>query len=178
MNDSNLVAMVINLSRSFLAVQQLISGLAYLLGILLIVRAIMKLKKIGDARTGSSSQEKAFVPLAFLVGGAGLIFLPTMVSVLSNTTFGSGNVLQYTPYATYSIYGAMTVLIKTAGLIWFIRGTSLLVHASEPGQQDGPKGLAFLFGGVLAMNFESSIGILQYMFDQLIALSNMRPGQR
>lgn len=169
--NTDLIAIIGNLSQSLLSVQAVVSGLGYLIGILFMIIAISKLKQIGDARARGSGQHKMFVPLAYFMGGAALIFLPSAVNVLSKTTFGSGNVLQYTNYNPYDVYSAMRVIIQTAGLIWFVRGSVLLVHASEPGVQHGPKGLAFIVAGILAMNFEDTIGMTDYFLTKLMSVT-------
>jgi hypothetical protein len=99
--------------------------------------------------------------------------LPTAINVLANSTFGVNNVLTYTDYAPnrLDVYQSMGILIRTAGVIWFIRGCVLVAHASEPGAQEGPKGLVFLFAGVLSMNFDSSIAAINSILNQLIAWS-------
>jgi len=172
MNNTDWITIIGNISQSLFSVQRLVSGFAYLIGTVFLITAVMKLKKIGDARTNSSSQEKIFVPIAYFVGGAGLIFLPTMVKVLTNTAFGSGNVLEYTSYSPYSIYNSMRVLIQTAGLIWFVRGCVLLVTGSQPGGQHGPKGLTFIVAGILAINFEGTVGVVDYMVNKFIIITN------
>lgn len=168
--DTDFVKMIGNISQSLLPVQALISGLGYLIGLLFMITAITKLKKIGDARARGGSQEKMFVPIAYILGAVALVYLPSTVNVLSNTAFGLGNILQYTQYNPYNIYSAMRIVVQTAGLIWFVRGCVLLVHASEPGVQEGPKGLIFLFAGILAINFDRTIGMVNYTLDNLIRL--------
>ncbi|WP_133126721.1 type IV secretion protein IcmC [Legionella nagasakiensis] len=168
----DIVEMIGNLSQSLIPVQALVSGLGYLLGLLFMITAIGKLRKIGDARARGGSHEKMFVPLAYLMGGTALIFLPSAVTALSTTAFGSGNTeWGYSDYNPYDIYSAMRVVIRVAGLIWFVRGCVLLVHASEPGVQHGPKGLTFLCAGVLAINFEGTVGVINYFINRLISLT-------
>ncbi len=169
--SADLVKMIGNISSALVPVQSVITGLAYMVGILFIIHSIMKFLKIGNARSGGGSQEKMFVPIAYLLGGAALIFLPTSVQTLSDSTFGLGNALEYTQYNPYNIYSAMKVVIQTAGIVWFFRGCVLLTHSSEPGVQEGSKGLTFLFAGILAMNFEGTIGALDYTLSHLINLS-------
>jgi len=168
MNITDIITMIGNLSRSLFSVQHLISGLAYLIGILFFMHAIVRLRKIADARASGGSHEKMFVPLAYLFGGAGLLFLPSAVTALSNTVFGVGNILQYTSYNPYDIMSSMSLIVRTAGMLWFVRGCVLLVHASQPGVQHGPKGLAFLCAGIIAMNFTTTISALNAIFGQLI----------
>ena len=168
----DIITMIGNLSQSLLKVQAMVTGLGYLVGILLFIVAIMKLKKIGDSRARGGSSEKMFVPLAYFIGGSALVFLPSAITVLSNTTFGNSNVLAYGSFNPYDILSSMTVLIKTAGVIWFVRGCILLVHASEPGVQHGPKGLAFLCAGILAVNFEATMGFVDYVVEKLMSLTS------
>jgi hypothetical protein len=85
------------------------------------------------------------------------------MKTLSNTVFGADNILQYAKYNQFEIYDAMKILIKTAGLIWFVRGCVLLVQSSAPGAQHGPKGLVFLCSGVIAMNFEETVQFLNFV---------------
>lgn len=170
MNTADWITMIGNLSRSLFPVQHLLSGLAYLIGILFFITAISKLHKIGDHRANSSSHERMFVPLAYILGGSAMIFLPSAVSTLSNTAFGVGNILQYADYNPDNLMSSMGLIIRTAGLIWFIRGAILLVHASEPGVQEGTKGLAFLCAGILAMNFDNTVAALGWIMEQLAAL--------
>lgn len=169
MNSTDLITMIGNVSQSLLPVQRFLTGGAYLLGIIFFISALSKFKAIANQK--GRSQTRTFVPVVYLFFGAFLLYLPTAMNVIANTTFGIGNVLTYTNYNKIDIYSSMGVMIRTAGIIWFIRGCVLLVHASEPGTQEGPKGLAFLFAGVLSMNFDSSIAALNYAVSHLIAWS-------
>ena len=170
MDNIDIVAMLGNISRSLFPIQHLITGLAYLIGVVFFMIAIGKFKKIGESG-GRHSQEKMFVPLAFLLGGALLVFLPSGVNLLENTTFGAGNVLSYSNYNPYNIYSSMGLIIQTAGVIWFIRGCVLLVGASNPGVKHGSKGLAFLCAGILAVNFQGTAAFLNTVMGQLQSLT-------
>ncbi|MCP0914054.1 MULTISPECIES: type IV secretion protein IcmC [Legionella] len=170
--NADIVKMIGNISQALLHVQALVTGLAYLIGLLFVIVALKKLRKIGDARANSGSHEKIFVPLAYFLGGAVFIFLPTALIALSRTAFGPTNILGYTKYDPYNIYNAMKVVIQTAGLIWFVRGSVMLVHSSNPGVQEGPKGLAFIVAGILAMNFQGTIDALNYFMDYLLKLTS------
>lgn len=161
MTTIDLVSIIGNLSKSLGPVQHLISGSAYILGILFFIHAIGKLRKIGDYHTQSPSHEKMSGPMIYLFMGALLLYLPSALNVMSNTVFGAGNILTYSSsYNSANIYSAMAVLIQTAGVLWFVRGCVLIAHSSEPGEQHGPKGLVFLCAGVLSMNFNETISIL------------------
>lgn len=168
MNSADLIEIIGNLSRSLVPVQHLLFGLAYLLGLVFFIIAMQKLRKMSE----SSSHDGSFVSIAYLLGASALFFLPSAMQTLSNTVFGMGNnVLQYSDYQPYNIQSSMTLVIRTAGIIWFIRGCVLLTQSSEPGVQHGPKGLTFLIAGIFAMNFESTIAFLTWFLNQITSLT-------
>ena len=167
MNTPDLITIFGNISRSLYPVQHLITGFAYLLGITFFITALSKFFKMADQRAQSSSHGRAFVPLMYLLFGAALVYLPTTLNIMANTTFGAGNVLTYAKVNPADIKSSVGLLIRTAGIVWFIRGCVMLVHASEPGTQEGPKGLAFLVAGVFAMNFDNSIAFANNALDYL-----------
>lgn len=168
MSIIDLVTILGNLSQSLYPVQRLISGGAYLLGILFVMKALGKLKKIGDHRAQSSSQEKMFTPMMYLAFGTALIYLPTIMKTMANTAFGVGNVLTYTPPPTPNIYSSIGLIVRTAGILWFVRGCVLVAHASEPGTQEGPKGMLFIIAGIFAMNFDNTIAVINYILGQFV----------
>lgn len=167
MSSPDLIQMLGNLSQSFLSVQSMISALGYLIGLSMIIAGLFRLTKIHRY-----SQERIVVPMSFIAGGVLLVYLPTSVEVLSTTFFGTSNALEYTEYNPYDINSAMQVIIQTAGMIWFVRGSSLLIEASQPRQQHGMKGLVFIFAGILALNFETTIATLQSIVNYLINLGS------
>src|SRR5580704_11688918 len=171
MTTTDLVTIIGNLSQSLYPVQKFISGGAYLLGILFFMTSISKFKKIGDKKAQSTSSEKMFSPIMYMLMGAFLLYLPSIFHIMANTAFGVGNVISYTSYNPANIYSAMGLLIRTAGLLWFVRGCVLVVHASEPGTQEGPKGLIFILAGILAMNFDNSVAVVNYIIQSLVSLS-------
>jgi len=158
-----------NLASSLISIGFLIQGFGYMMGILFVITG---LKKLTHAKF---SQEGTGGPIAYILGGAALIYLPTSARVLSNTLFGStigsNNILQYTKYSTIDLYGSIGVLVQTAGLIWFVRGAILLAHASEPGKQEGTKGLLFLIAGVLAMNISYTVGAINAISTYLLSMT-------
>ena len=161
MKITDLTTILGNLSQSLFPVQHLISGFAYVAGILFFSIALFKLHKIGDARAQSASHEKMIVPIIYMLIGAALIYLPSTIEIMANTAFGPGNILAYGTYNRYDIYSTMGLLIQTAGLIWFVRGTILITQATHPGaKKEGSKGLVFILAGILAMNFNNTVSII------------------
>lgn len=165
----DLVSIFVNLSNSLGPVQKLVSGLAYVLGISLFLAALLKFHKIGDARARSNSQEKMFIPILYVFLGAALIFLPSSLDTLAATAFGNANILAYSTDSGDPLINAVKMLIRTTGLIWCVRGMVLLAQASEPGVQEGPKGLAFLVAGVFAFNFDNTVDAINYSLEMFFA---------
>ena len=162
----DIVMVVENISKSLAQVQNLLRGLAYLMGIVFVFIALMKLKQRHASR--GHSEEKLSSPVGYLIAGAALLFFPSMMVVISNSVFGISSPLQYTHYSPNNIYAAMGILLQTAGIVWFIRGCSLLVHGGEPGDKHAKKGFVFLCAGVLAMNYTSFIRAVNYILMSLI----------
>lgn len=161
MSTPDLVTIIGNISQNLYPVRRLISGFAYLLGIVFFITAINKLYHIADRRSQSSSQEKMYSPLIYLLMGTFLIYLPTVFPMMANTIFGAGNVLTYTKPTVGNIYTSMGFIIRTAGLLWFVRGCVLMVNSGDPSaKQHGSKGLAFIVAGILAMNFDSTVSAI------------------
>ena len=166
----DLTAMIINLSNSMQPVQRLLSGMGYLFGIILVILGLGKLKHVLETRNGGH-QESLGAGIIFILGGALLLYLPSSVSMFSNTFFGASNVLSYSSNNVDPLYHAMIVIIETTGLLWFVRGTYLIVNSSKPGDDKiGPKGLAFLIAGILSMNVESTIIALDNTLHYIFAL--------
>lgn len=179
MSNIDLVTMIGNLGQSLFPVQELVSACGYLLGIGFIFTGIGKCKELAAGQHGMGAQGKVFAVVGYLVMGAALLYLPSMLQTVSNTLFGTSNVLQYSQkYNPYDIYSSMRLLIQTAGVIWFVRGCVLLAAASEPGEQHGPKGMTFVFAGILAMNFESSAEWLNYILNSLMQMTWYIPKQQ
>jgi hypothetical protein len=163
MDSTNYMTILSNIAGNLIPVQGLITGSAYLLGLLFFYQGVMRMKKLASKGSG----ERPFVAYAYILGGAGLVFLPSTIDTLANTLFGSGNVLAYATYNRMTVYGAMGIIIQTAGLFWAVRGFILMVQASQPGSQHGFKGLGYLIAGILAINFDNTIAMLNSFLTQL-----------
>lgn len=171
MTTIDLITILGNISHSLYPLQRLITGGAYILGILFFMTAIMKFMKIGDHRAQSSSQEKMYTPLMYMLFGAILLYLPSAMDIAANTAFGVGNVLTYTTYNPTNVYSSMGVFIRTAGILWFVRGCVLVAHSSQPGTQDGPKGLVFIIAGILSMNFDNTVAFMNTLMGNIAHLT-------
>lgn len=173
----DLSAMLSNVSKSLPSVQHLLGGVSYLLGIAFCITALFRFKDNVEKGQSSESESQPVVPLAYLLVGSALLYLPSMMNAMSTTLFGSNaSVLQYEGYQPYDIYGSVTILIETIGLLWFIRGCVLLSHSSHPEQGRtgskgfGGKGLLFIVAGLFAINFHSTVDMLDTAMTYLLGL--------
>jgi hypothetical protein len=165
----DLIQMLANLSSSLQQVDFLVTAVSYLLGMALMISSIFMFKKAANAR--GRSQDDNFKALAILVAGVFLLYLPTSINVLSNTLFGHQNILSYSRFQKWNIYDSMGMLLKTVGLIWFVRGCLLMVHASKPGEPHGLRGLLFVITGVFAMNFILAMSVIADAIEFLVGMS-------
>lgn len=164
MNANDLITILGNFSQSLYPVQRLLTAFSYLLGLMFFYIAVSKIKKIADHRAQSSSHEKMYIPMMYLLMGAFLLYSPTAIDTMANTAFGTGNVLSYIPTNRFNIQGAMGLIIRTAGLLWFIRGCVLVTQSGQSNAKKiGHKGLLFIMAGILAMNFDNTVSMLNNM---------------
>lgn len=174
---SNLTEMIEHLALSVDPMMKLVSGFCYCVGINLVWVSTKKFNKIADWRARGGTGGPTFIPFAYLLGGLVFLFLPSTIDIATNTFFGN-SILGYSDYldelqAKYGNYVYATMrLINLAGLIWCVRGISLMVHASEPGIQHGPKGMWFLIAGIFALNLEQSEMVVTYVIEFISTSSN------
>ena len=174
---STFVTMLEKMVYSVDPMMQLISGFCYVVGFNLCWVSTKKFNKIADWRARGGNGGPTFIPISYLLGGIVFIYLPTALDIASNTFFGSSP-LGYTDYLgeVVSDHGnfvyAVMRFINLAGLIWFVRGVSLLVHASEVGIQHGPKGMWFVVAGIFALNVEYSEVVINYFLSFISTTSN------
>ncbi|MBS0359409.1 MAG: type IV secretion protein IcmC [Proteobacteria bacterium] len=161
--------MLISLNHSLGPVWHLVTGLAYILGIGFMFKAIYHLKVYGELRTMMASNTGLKEPIAYLIVGAVFAYLPTGLDIVMNTTFGSTSILQYSDWVgaggvtNPSAMIAVFRLVQLIGVIAFIRGWVLVAQASKHGgggQATYGKGLTHIIGGILAINIIATSNIL------------------
>ena len=163
-----------NIASNLPPVQHLLTGVAYLIGLAFIFKALYSLKVYGEARTMMSTNTSIKEPVVFLCVGAIFIYLPTALGIMLRSTFGSANILQYAPVNSNNstlnqLFGAgsavgrpLAMIVQTIGLVAFIRGWVLLARSASQGQPPGGtgKGLMHIAGGILAMNIIATLNIV------------------
>ncbi len=169
MSDTT-TAMLVNLAKSLIPVQNLISGAAYVIGLSFGLKALYTLKIYGEMRTMQSSSSSIKEPVFYMLIAILLIYFPTGIDLILNTSFGSSNVLAYgdsdvlsNMFAGDSDLGnAVVIIFQTIGLYAFVRGWVLIARSATQGQQPGGmgKGLMHVFGGILAVNIVGTVEMI------------------
>lgn len=165
---------ITNLAKSLAPVETFLVGLAYLIGLAFAFKAIYSLKVYGEARTMMSNNASLKEPVTLLIVSAILLYFPTSLGVILQSSFGESSILQYAPvnsknetlnvlFGNGSVIGQpLTLLIKILGLGAFIRGWVLIARSASQGQPAGGTGKGFIhvFGGVMAMNVVATLQII------------------
>jgi intracellular multiplication protein IcmC len=176
------VDILANIASNMQSIERMVSGAAYLIGIVFAMKALMSLKELGESRSAQSGKSGVKEPLMYFLVAGILIYLPTGFQIAMNSTFGYSNVLAYAPinsnnstldvlFGSNSTAGkSLSIIIQTLGLIAFVRGWVLVAKTSSTGQPPGGtgKGMVHVFGGVLAMNI---VGTLQIINNTLYGTS-------
>ncbi len=153
---SDAATMMANFAATVPKLMQMVTAIAYVLGMYLIFKGVMGLKTFGEQRTQMSLHTELKGPLILLFVGAALLYLPSSVQV-GMTTFWS-NPYPYGYLAASqdqwtSVYQDAFLIIQFIGTIAFIRGLLLL---TQLGQQAQPgtfgKAMAHIIGGIMCIN--------------------------
>jgi len=171
---SSNIDIINNIAKSMIPIQKLISAVAYILGIMFAIKALMTLKQFGESKSAmSGSTHSIKEPLMYFLVAGMLLYFPTGLKIMNNTIFGP----DYSPLSYLStqnpggdfLFGSgsavgksLSLIIQTLGGIAFVRGWVLIARASSQGQQPGGtgKGLMHVFGGILAMNIVLTLQII------------------
>ncbi|MDP3559240.1 MAG: type IV secretion protein IcmC [Legionellaceae bacterium] len=170
-NHANMLA---NLANNLGSVQTLIKVVAYVMGFAFGIKGIMSLRHLSESRGGGQQSGKEVV--AYFIAAAALVSLPTTISIVLQSSFGSSNILAYSPInssnaAFSALFGSgstvgrsLVMIIQTIGYVAFVRGFVLLTKSGsgQGGQQSGGigKGLTHILGGILAINIVGTLQII------------------
>ena len=165
----DLTRMLNNLARSFESVAKMVTAMVYVMGVGLMIGAIFDLKTLGAGQQSDPNDKiKAFLKL---IVGAFFVYLPTTLSTFAQTLFGQGSVVSYDNYEPVTIYSSMKVLFKVAGVIWFARGSMMLMNIDEPTHREKSyMSLTYIFAGILAINLDYAIAGMNYIINQITHL--------
>lgn len=162
----DIAQMLINLSDTVPTLMNLVAAAAWVMGIFFGYAAIYHLKAYGYGMTMMTQQTGLKQPVTYLIVAVALIWLPTMLSVVMNSTFGYSNPLAYSQFprsrGDLSMWFiALLRIVQLVGLIAFIKGWVIIARASGQGRQETfGKGLVHLLGGIAAFNIVGTARML------------------
>jgi intracellular multiplication protein IcmC len=162
--------MMINLSKSYPALWEMVTGLCYVMGMILVLRAVYYLKVYGELRTMTATSSSLKIPITYFVAGCVFLFIPTAFQTLQMTTFGTTSVLRYDQVNTSInpiVLKAVGGFVELLGLVSFVRGWMMLVaQAQGSGGQHGSfgKALTHIIGGFLLLNIYGLVTLIWNTF--------------
>ena len=144
------------------------TGFCYVMGIGLAFKSIAQFKAYADMRMMSAASPEFKKPILSLLLGAVLLYAPTMAKLSLNTFFNSPSPTAYEPSPTLDPNFALMIqvagdIVEWVGFIAFIRGWMLLSYIGHSGSQPDMfgKSMAYIFGGVCAMNIFGTWDIIK-----------------
>ena len=157
--DVNVATMVQNFKAALPNLMQLVTALAYVIGMFFVIRGVMLLKDHGESRTHHGGGERGHLQrgLIMIAVGAALLYLPTSVQVGMSTFWSNPTPLAYVAQQDDSwsqLIQACFLIIQLIGTIAFIRGLIMLTHLSHHGGGQGVfgKAMAHIVGGILCID--------------------------
>lgn len=168
LNNYDIGNIVFGWIRDYYWLSRLIFAFSYLVGMIFMFRALYYLKVYGEARTMMATQANAATPIALIICGACLIFLPTAIDMLNFTVYQTNTILSYdSGDGGYNYFmTVVSLVIQLVGLIAVVRGFMILSTTGQQGRQPGMtgKGITHLIGGILAVNFWATTAMLSSLF--------------
>lgn len=165
--------MIGELSRAYPAIADLVASIGFFVGIVFLIGSIIRLRHLGESRSGMMQHTEVTGPLFGILIGSALIYLPTFLHATAVTIWGQNEILDY-PSSSISWAGGessiMVVLLNTVrlvGLISFIRGWIILKRATEQGGQGQGflgKALAHIIGGIFCWHIGAFTNALAQTF--------------
>lgn len=161
-------SMLIQFAKAIPNLMRLVTSIAFVLGFVLIIRGIIKLKHFGESRTMMSEEHSIMVPITYIAIGAMLIYLPSTVQVGMSTFWSEPNPYGYVEYTDQwgSFIRICFMVVQLIGTIAFIRGLLILSHSGGRHGQQGTfsRGLTHIIGGILCINIYQFVQVILATF--------------
>lgn len=152
------------------ALGDLVKGVMFLAGILLVFRAIYAFKQYGELRTMMSVNADLKTPIILLFIGISLILYPSLAMFSLDTIYGKNgyNLVAYVPNPnwqgqTNQMVKDLGTILRLIGYIAFFRGWMILTHLTNQGAQPGTfaKAMTHIIGGILLVNIFGTWNIIK-----------------
>ena len=160
----NVADMLSNLSKAVPNLMQLVTAIAYVIGIVFCLKGVVGLKHFGESRT-HHDQSGAKGPLLLLAVGAALLYLPGSVSVGVATFWDATAPYAYKVESSSPWSGLIKdafTIIQLVGTIAFIRGLIMLTKLGGHGggQASLGKAMTHMIAGIFCINMYQFINTI------------------
>jgi hypothetical protein len=177
--ETTINSMWTSFATSIPQLESMVVGFAYVLGIAFIFHAIGQFHDLADRYTKHSVKGGMFEPMAYLLSGSILLWLPSWLPVFEATIFGTDSPLAYSsavvsnmPLLQNMSNYAVTETLELVGIVFFVRGVVLMALSSAPGTQHGTRGFIFMVAGVLSVNFPATFSLIQDTIETFVTSSH------
>lgn len=160
-------SMLVQFAKTVPNLMRLVTAIAYVLGMVFVIRGILKLKHLGESRTMMSQEHHLATPISYIVIGTMLLYLPSAVNTGLNTFWTEPNPYGYTQLTDQwgEFLRICFLVVQLIGTIAFIRGLVILSNISGHGQQGGfSRGLTHIIGGILCINIYQFVQVILATF--------------
>jgi intracellular multiplication protein IcmC len=157
-----------NLSSSLIDLEYMITGLIYIMGLVIFLGGLVELSKFGMGHQ-SDPEEKIEAIIRILVGSA-LIFLPSTFATVRASLFGQDNPMSYFDLKKRNFYDYMKIIMQVAGMIWLSRGVLMIIGEKSKQQQKNFMALAYILAGTMSLNLEQTRSAVNYTLNTLMSL--------
>lgn len=167
-NNLNAQTIIENISKQIPQLMQMITAIAYVVGMYMMIQGLIRMKHLGESRTMMSQEHSLKGPLVYFACGAMLLYLPSSVQVGMSTFWTEpspyGYLQQEDQWQTF--INSCFLIIQFIGTIAFIRGLVILSHTGERSGQPGQvsKGITHLIGGIFCINIYQFVQVIMVTF--------------
>lgn len=173
--EVDLDAAYTNLMEASSAFMNLTVAVGFVMGVIMMFRGIAMYRAFGQHITQMSRNGELAGPAVYIVVGACLIYLPSVIDASLMTAFNVTRTdiseLTYTGASSGTVNWTQVVELinsyaKLIGLIAFVRGLYLISKSGDPGVQPGTisRGLVHFVAGVLLINIGATYQVIAVTF--------------
>lgn len=169
-NHNNIGTMLMTLQSNLEEVWAMLMAACWMMGIVLFVLGMLKLKKFGQQTVFMMAQADLMGPLMRILVGTLLIYAPWTLNTMLATLWADqegGTLSSIQGYrssggaSAADLMGPVFTMVQVIGFVAFIRGMLQVTKVGEQGAQPGqvPRALMLIFGGVLCININGTIDV-------------------
>lgn len=157
LSKTSAVTIINNLATQIPYLMRLVTGIAYIMGLVFIIIGVFRMKHLGEMRTMMSHEHSIKTPLIYLMIGTALLYFPTTIDVALSTFWSQPNPYGYKENKGQwdSFFQSVFLILQLVGTIAVIRGFLILTQLGSQGQHGGGafgKGITHIVGGIFCIN--------------------------